>query len=142
MNLEVEDAQESMEVEVAQESMEEDTEEEDTDRVTTPDLVREFSDLVEFGEPADTLNLVLDSSTESGVEAEQHVEPAAASQQPEQKKPAADAGEEGQMVMEEEDMGEGEAEYMLQRMFAEEFEHDDNVEVLLSSDSDDSMMSE
>ena len=70
------------------------------------------------------------------------MQPAAASQQPEHKKPAADAGEEGQMVMEEENMGEGEAEYMLQRMFAEEFEHDDNVEVLLSSDSDDSMINE
>ena len=62
----------SMEVEV-EVSMEEDTEEEDVDRVTTPDLVREFSDLVEFGDPADSLTLVLNSS-ESGVEAEQHVE--------------------------------------------------------------------
>ena len=63
-----------LEVEVAQESMEEDTEEEDMDRVTTPDLVRELSDLVEFGDPADSLTLVLNSSSESGVEAEQHVE--------------------------------------------------------------------
>ena len=63
-----------LEVEVAQESIEEDTEKEDTDRVTTPDLVREFSDLVEFGEPADSLTLVMNSSSESGVEAEQHVE--------------------------------------------------------------------
>ena len=45
-------------------------------------------------------------------------------------------------LFEKEDWGEGEAEYMLQRMFAEEFEHDDNVEVLLSSDSDDSMINE
>ena len=63
----------SMEVEV-EVSMEEDSEEEDVDRVTTPDLVRAFSDLVEFGDPIDSLSLVLDSSSESAVEAEQQVE--------------------------------------------------------------------
>ena len=51
-------------MEVAQESIEEDTEKEDTDRVTTPDLVREFSDLVEFGEPADSLTLVPNFSSD------------------------------------------------------------------------------
>ena len=86
-----------MEVDVAQESMEEDTDEEDHQvRVNTPDLVREFSDLVEFGEAADTLSLVLNSSSEDQTEDNKDT-----SQQPEQKKPAADAGDEGQMVMEE-----------------------------------------
>ena len=66
----------NLEVDVAQESMEEDTEEEDHQvRVTTPDLVREFSDLVEYGDPVETLNLVLNSSsedqTESNIEGQQ-----------------------------------------------------------------------
>ena len=59
----------NLEVDVAQESMEEDTEEEDHQvRVTTPDLVREFSDLVEYGDPVETLNLVLNSSSEDQTE--------------------------------------------------------------------------
>ena len=66
----------NLEVDVAQESMEEDTDEEDHQvRVTTPDLVREFSDLVEYGDPVETLNLVLNSSsedqTESNIEGQQ-----------------------------------------------------------------------
>ena len=59
----------NLEVDVAQESMEEDPEEEDHQvRVTTPDLVREFSDLVEYGDPVETLNLVLNSSSEDQTE--------------------------------------------------------------------------
>ena len=44
----------NLEADVGEESMEEDTEDEDH-QATTPDLVREFSDLVEYGDPVETL---------------------------------------------------------------------------------------
>ena len=53
----------NLEADVGEESMEEDTEDEDH-QATTPDLVREFSDLVEYGDPVETLSLVLNSSSD------------------------------------------------------------------------------
>ena len=40
------------------------TTEQHQNRVTTPDLVREFSDLVDHGDPVESLSLVLDSSSD------------------------------------------------------------------------------
>ena len=112
----------------------EDTEDEDSDRVTTPDLVRALSDLVPYGNPVESLDLVLESSDEENMETTMEQKKEEEQQQPE-KEEQKQQPEQSQMASEEEDIGDG---YYLIRMFGEEHDMDDSF-VIMPSSSDSSM---
>ena len=118
----------------------EQTEDGDSDSgVTTPELARALADLVPYGEPVETLSLVLEDSADEIPADEIPANESQADESPAQlqEKPEGSARGQGSAgdAMEEQAQGidEGGEEYELLRMFYEEHESNDSFVAILSS---------